>query len=68
MYLVNESSKHEPVKRVYKTREKSQSLLDHPRMPVLFTFYLKYTRFSGDEHCNTSFSSCNVQHSLSLTL
>ena len=31
MYLVNESSKHEPVKRVYKTREKSQSLLDHPR-------------------------------------
>ena len=33
MYLVNESSKHEPVKRVYKTREKSQSLLDHPRTP-----------------------------------
>ena len=31
MYLVNESSKREPVKRVYKTREKSQSLLDHPR-------------------------------------
>ena len=31
MYLVNKSSKHEPVKRVYKTREKSQSLLDHPR-------------------------------------
>ena len=32
MYLVNDSSKHEPVKRVYKTREKSQSLLDHPRI------------------------------------
>ena len=31
MYLVNESSLLEPVKRVYKTREKSQSLLDHPR-------------------------------------
>ena len=38
MYLVNESSKHEPVKRVYKTREKSQSLLDHPRKdPILGT-------------------------------
>ena len=31
MYLVNESSKLEPVNRVYKIREKSQSLLDHPR-------------------------------------
>ena len=37
MYLVNESSKHEPVKRVYKTREKSQSLLDHPRIPPYFS-------------------------------
>ena len=32
MYLVNESSKLEPVNRDYKIREKSQSLLDHPRM------------------------------------
>ena len=31
MYLVNESSKLEPVNRDYKIREKSQSLLDHPR-------------------------------------
>ena len=31
MYLVNKSSKLEPVNRVYKIREKSQSLLDHPR-------------------------------------
>ena len=34
MYLVNEGSQLEPVKRVYKTREKSQSLLDHPRIYV----------------------------------
>ena len=34
MYLVNESSLLEPVKRVYKTREKSQSLLDHPRILI----------------------------------
>ena len=32
VYLVNESSKLEPVNGVYKTREKSQSLLDHPRI------------------------------------
>ena len=32
VYLVNESSKHEPVNRVYKIREKSQSLLNHPRI------------------------------------
>ena len=32
MYLVNKSSKLEPVNRVYKIREKSQSLLDHPRI------------------------------------
>ena len=31
MYLVNESSKLEPVNRDNKIREKSQSLLDHPR-------------------------------------
>ena len=35
MYLVNESSKLEPVNRVYKIREKSQSLLDYPRMNLL---------------------------------
>ena len=32
MYLVNESSKLEPVNRDNKIREKSQSLLDHPRI------------------------------------
>ena len=32
MYLVNKSSKLEPVNKVYKIREKSQSLLDHPRI------------------------------------
>ena len=32
MYLGNESSKLEPVNRDYKIREKSQSLLDHPRI------------------------------------
>ena len=32
MYLVNKSSKLEPVNRDYKIREKSQSLLDHPRI------------------------------------
>ena len=31
VYLVNESSELEPVNKVYETREKSQSLLDHPR-------------------------------------
>ena len=31
MYLVKESSKFEPVNRVYTKREKSQSILDHPR-------------------------------------
>ena len=36
MYLVNESSKREPVNRVYKLREKSQSLLDHPRKGCLY--------------------------------
>ena len=34
MYLVNESSKLEPGNRVYKMREKSQSLLDHPRIKL----------------------------------
>ena len=31
VYLVNESSELKPVNKVYETREKSQSLLDHPR-------------------------------------
>ena len=34
MYLVNESSELEPVNRDYKIREKSQSLLDHPRKEI----------------------------------
>ena len=38
MYLVNKSSKREPVKRVYKIREKSQSLLDHPRRQTAWFF------------------------------
>ena len=37
MYLVNESSKLEPVNRDYKIREKSQSLLDHPRVNSIFS-------------------------------
>ena len=32
MYLVNESSKLEPVNRDYIITKKSQSLLDHPRI------------------------------------
>ena len=41
MYLVNESSKLEPVNRVYKIKEKSQSLLDHPRKAfILYTLRL----------------------------
>ena len=35
VYLVNKSSLLEPVNRVYATREKSQSLLDHPRICIL---------------------------------
>ena len=31
VYLVNKSTLREPVNKVYKTRKKSQSLLDHPR-------------------------------------
>ena len=38
MYLVNESSKLEPVNRDYKIREKSQSLLDHPRISFYYHF------------------------------
>ena len=46
MYLVNESSKLEPVNRVYKIREKSQSLLDHPRIMYVkdFFFYQRSLR------------------------
>ena len=40
MYLVNESSKLEQVNRVYKIREKSQSLLDHPRMTLVSYLFL----------------------------
>ena len=46
MYLVNKSSKLEPVNRVYKIREKSQSLLDHPRTKLLAglsRFYMAIT-------------------------
>ena len=32
MYLLNKSSKLEPVNRGFNVREKSQSLLDHPRI------------------------------------
>ena len=35
MYLVNESGKLEPVNKVYETREKAQSLLDHPRIHTI---------------------------------
>ena len=34
VYLVNESSKLESVNRVHEVREKSHSLLDHPRSMV----------------------------------
>ena len=44
MYLVNKSSKLEPVNKVYKIREKSHSLLDHPRILTnVRSFYVYMT-------------------------
>ena len=46
MYLVNESSKLEPVNRVYKIREKSQSLLDHPRTSLCIDYPVESCKIS----------------------
>ena len=35
MYLENESSKFDSVNRIYETREKSHSLLDHPEARII---------------------------------
>ena len=44
MYLVNESSKLEPVNRDYKITEKSQLLLDHPRKHDVIKLLMPFGR------------------------